>query len=157
MTGLFILFVICNLINVALSTVKSIATIKGGKVLASIMNAVTYGFYTYIIVITANCDLETLTKCIVVGACNFVGVYLVKYLEERIRKDKLWKVELTVPTKYLTAVDFDLRDVPHSYIKISDKHTLFNFYCATKQETQKVKAITDQYNAKYFVAESKIL
>ena len=47
--------------------------------------------------------------------------------------------------------------VPHSYIELSDKHTLFNFYCATQVESAKVKAIANQYEAKYFVAESKNL
>ena len=88
---------------------------------------------------------------------NLVGVFIVKYGEERARKDKLWKVELTVPTEYKNAVDFDLRTVPHSYIELSDKHTLFNFYCATQADSAKVKAIANQYEAKYFVAESKNL
>ena len=79
----------------------------------------------------------------------------VKWVEELARKEKLWKIEMTVPTKYRAAVDFDLREVPHSYIEISDKHTLFNFYCATQAESKKVKDIVAQYGAKYFVAESK--
>lgn len=81
----------------------------------------------------------------------------VKWVEELARKEKLWKIEMTVPTKYRAAVDFDLRDIPHSYIEISNKHTLFNFYCATQAESKKVKDIVAQYGAKYFVAESKNL
>ena len=64
---------------------------------------------------------------------------------------------MTIPTEYANAVDYDLKDVPHSYITISPKHTLFNFYCATQNESQKVKDIANQYEAKYFVAESKTL
>lgn len=37
------------------------------------------------------------------------------------------------------------------------KYTLFNFYCATQKESAKVKAIVEQYEAKYFASESKIL
>ena len=66
-------------------------------------------------------------------------------------------MELTVPTKYKETIDHDLTAVPHSYIELSDKHTLFNFYCATQTESAKVKAIANQYEAKYFVAESKNL
>ena len=152
-----LLFALCTAINVILSTIKSILTVKGGKLSASFINALTYGFYSYVIVLTSADGMPIWLKMAITAVCNFIGVYLVKWIEEKARKDKLWKVELTVPTKYTNTIDFDLHDVPHSYIKLSDKHTLFNFYCATQKESAKVKAIANQYEAKYFVAESKNL
>lgn len=152
-----LLFALCTAVNVILSTIKSILTVKGGKFSASFINAITYGFYSYVIVLTSADGMPIWVKMAITAICNFVGVYLVKWIEEKARKDKLWKVELTVPTKYTNTVDFDLHDVPHSYIELSDKHTLFNFYCATQKESAKVKAIANQYEAKYFVAESKNL
>lgn len=140
-----------------LSTIKSILTVNGGKISASLINAITYGFYSYVIVLTSADGMPIWLKMAITAVCNFVGVYFVKWIEEKARKDKLWKVELTVPTKYTNTIDFDLHDVPHSYIELSDKHTLFNFYCATQKESAKVKAIANQYEAKYFVAESKNL
>ena len=150
-----LLFALCTAINVILSTIKSILTVKGGKLSASFINALTYGFYSYVIVLTSADGMPIWLKMAITAICNFIGVYLVKWIEEKARKDKLWKVELTVPTKYTNIIDFDLHDVPHSYIKLSDKHTLFNFYCATQKESAKVKSIANQYEAKYFVAESK--
>ena len=152
-----LLFALCTAVNVILSTIKSILTVKGGKLSASFINALTYGFYSYVIVLTSADGMPIWLKMAITAVCNFVGVYLVKWIEEKARKDKLWKVELTVPTKYTNIIDFDLHDVPHSYIKLSDKHTLFNFYCATQKESAKVKSIANQYEAKYFVAESKNL
>ena len=152
-----LLFALCTAVNVILSTIKSILTVKGGKLSASFINALTYGFYSYVIVLTSADGMSIWLKMAITAICNFVGVYLVKWIEEKARKDKLWKVELTVPTKYTNTIDFDLHDVPHSYIELSDKHTLFNFYCATQKESAKVKAIANQYEAKYFVAESKNL
>ena len=152
-----LLFALCTAVNVILSTIKSILTVKGGKFSASFINAITYGFYSYVIVLTSADGMPIWLKMAITTICNFVGVYLVKWIEEKARKDKLWKVELTVPTKYTNTIDFDLHDVPHSYIELSDKHTLFNFYCATQKESAKVKAIANQYEAKYFVAESKNL
>lgn len=152
-----LLFALCTAVNVILSTIKSILTINGGKVSASLINAITYGFYSYVIVLTSADGMPIWLKMAITAVCNFVGVYFVKWIEEKARKDKLWKVELTVPTKYTNTIDFDLHDVPHSYIELSDKHTLFNFYCATQKESAKVKAIANQYEAKYFVAESKNL
>ena len=152
-----LLFALCTAVNVVLSTIKSILTVKGGKLSASFINALTYGFYSYVIVLTSADGMPIWLKMAITAICNFIGVYLVKWIEEKARKDKLWKVELTVPTKYTNIIDFDLHDVPHSYIKLSDKHTLFNFYCATQKESAKVKSIANQYEAKYFVAESKNL
>ena len=152
-----LLFALCTAVNVILSTIKSILTVNGGKVSASLINAITYGFYSYVIVLTSADGMPIWLKMAITAVCNFVGVYLVKWIEEKARKDRLWKVELTVPTKYTNTIDFDLHDVPHSYIELSDKHTLFNFYCATQKESAKVKAIANQYEAKYFVAESKNL
>lgn len=156
MTQLFILFVILSIVNVILNTIKSIVTVNGGKLSAALINAITFFVYTYVIIYT-NCELPMFTKALITAIVNFIGVYAVKWIEEKARKDKLWKVEMTIPTEYANAVDFDLKDVPHSYITISPKHTLFNFYCATQSESQKVKDIANQYEAKYFVAESKTL
>ena len=151
---MFITFIIANILNVIIQTIKSIATVKCGKVSASIINALAYGFYTYIIVLTM-CDLPLMTKALVVAVCNLVGVYVVKLVEEKARKDKMWKIEMTIPTQYIEAVDLALADIPHNYIKLSDKHTLFNFYCATQKETTKVRDIVNQYGAKYFISETK--
>ena len=153
---LLILFIVMNIVNVVIQTIKSIATIKCGKVAAAIVNAVAYGLYTYIVVLTM-CDLPLLAKCLIVAGANFVGVYVVKFIEEKARKDKLWKVEATIPAKYQDAVHFDLKDIPHNYIEGVGNYTLFNFYCATQAESAKVRDIINQYEAKYFVSESKTL
>ena len=152
-----ILFIVCTAVNVVLSTIKSILTVKGNKWVAAGINALTYGFYSYVIILTNIDGVSTLAKMGITAACNFVGVLAVKWVEELARKEKLWKIEMTVPTRYRAAVDFDLREVPHSYIEISDKHTLFNFYCATQAESAEVKKVIDAFGAKYFVSESKTL
>ena len=154
---MLILFIVMSIINVIIQTVKSIATIKCGKLAAAVINAVAYGLYTYVIVLTANDSIDLLAKCFIVAGCNFVGVYVVKFFEEKARKDKLWKVEATIPAKYQSAVHFDLKDIPHNYIEGVGNYTLFNFYCATQAESAKVRDIINQYEAKYFVSESKTL
>lgn len=151
-----IIFIALSLINVIFSTVRSIVTVGNGKLLPSLISGGYFAFYNVMLVYTV-ADFPMWQKCLITFACNVIGVYLVKWAEEKSRKDKLWKVEATIPTKYLETVDFDLKEIPHSYIRLSDKHTLFNFYCATQADSKKVKDIIDQYEAKYFVAESKNL
>lgn len=145
-------YVIFTVLNVIIQTAKSVMTIKCNKYVAAVANAVAYGFYTYIIVLTL-CDLPMLEKCIITALANLVGVFVVKWVEEKAEKDKLWKIELTVPTEYIETVDKIV--VPHSYIQLSDKHTVFNFYCSTPKETEAVKHITQLCDAKYFICEAK--
>ncbi len=155
------LFIVMNILNVVIQTIKSIATIKCGKTVAAIINAVAYGLYTYIVVLTM-CDLPLLAKCLIVAACNFIGVWVVKWAEEKARKDKLWKIEATIHN-YGTDPDWDdciidlkASGIPFNYIDIQ-KYILVNCYCATQIESSKVKEILNKHNAKYFVSESKTL
>lgn len=155
---LLILFIVMNVLNVIIQTVKSICTIKCGKAVAAIVNAVAYGLYTYIVVLTM-CDLPLLAKCLIVAGANFVGVFVVKFIEEKARKDKLWKVEATVRQHYTESLhrDLDIANIPHNYIDNVGKYTLFNVYCETQAQSAKAKAILGMYSAKYFVSESKTL
>ena len=151
--NLLILFIILNIINVIVQTAKSIITVKGNKYVAAVVNAIAYGFYT-VVVIYMLCDLPLFTKAFIVALCNLVGVFVVKFIEEKSRKTKLWKIELTIPTPYTRIVDQKLVDVPHSYQILSPKHCIFTFYCASEEGTLKVKEIVDKYKARYFVTEN---
>ena len=154
---LFITFVILNIINVIIQTVKSLATVKCGKTVASIVNAVAYGLYTVVVVYTV-CDLPLWLKFAVVGVANLIGVYVVKLIEEKSRKDKLWKVECTVPQKNAYYLAIELKNqVPFNYIENVGKYAIFNIYCATQEQSATVKLILNEYNAKYFVTETKNL
>ena len=155
---LLITFIILNICNVILQTVKSICTVKCGKTVAAIVNAVAYGLYTVVIVFT-NTDLPLMQKVLVVALSNLIGVYVVKWFEEKKRKEMLWKVEFTVLGKNTSAVAnlLDLAHIPHNYIENVGKYTIFNTYCATQKQSESVKEIIKEYNAKYFVSETKEL
>ena len=157
-TKLLTLFIVLNVVNVIIQTVKSIATIKCGKTMAAIVNAIAYGLYTVVVVYTV-CDLPLWLKVVVVGVANLIGVYVVKYFEEKGRKDKLWKVEATVYEPYTESLHNDLKnaELPHNYIEEIGKYTIFNVYCETQEDSRKAKEILDYHKAKYFVSESKIL
>lgn len=156
--NLFYLFVVLNVVNVIIQTVKSIATIKCGKLAASLVNAVAYGLYTVVVVYTV-CDLNLWVKVAVVAVANLIGVYVVKWLEEKARKDKLWKIEATVYDVYTESLHNDLTkaEIPHNYILDIGKYTVFNIFCETQVESRKAKEILDYNKAKYFVSESKTL
>lgn len=106
--NLFWIFVVLNVVNVVIQTVKSIATIKCGRVPAAVINAVAYGLYTIVVVYTV-CELPLWLKATVVAVANLVGVYIVKLLEEKKRKDKLWKVEATIPSTNTDQLHYELK------------------------------------------------
>ena len=153
-TELLIIFIALNIVNVIIQTVKSLATVKCGKTVAAIVNAVAYGLYTVVVVYTV-CDLPLWLKVVVVGACNLVGVFFVKWGEEKARKDKLWKIEATFDKEYLDTIHKSV-GIPHSYIDIGS-HVIFNFYAENQRQSLIVKDIVEKYNGKYFVSESKTL
>lgn len=159
MNNLLIVFIVLNILNVIIQTVKSIATVKCGKTTAAIVNAVAYGLYT-IVTVYMMCELDLWLKAAIVAACNLVGVYVVKLLEEKARKDKLWKVEATFPHKenfiHNLKVWAEINHIALNYIDI-DKYYVVNFYCPTQKESVIVKEFVDKFNGKYFASESKTL
>ena len=77
-----------------------------------------------------------------------------------MRKDRLWKVEMTVRARMTEDVKEFLESVsiPYNFaIDETGRHTIFNVYCATQKESASVKGLIQKFNAKYFVSESKTL
>ena len=86
-------------------------------------------------------------------------MWLVKWGDERSRKDKLWKVEATLPnnnTAKEAISKLKEKDIPLNYIDI-EKYVIVNCYCSTKEQSTVVKTILSNYGVKYFVNESKTL
>ena len=156
MKTMLILFIALTILNVIIQTVKSIATIKCGKTSAALINAFAYGLYTYVVFFTASDGIDLHAKAAITASANLVGVYVVKLVEEKTYKDKLWKIEATVKTPLVEEFKARLEDMPHSYQTIG-KHTIFNIYCATQAESAKVKDLIQEYGAKYVALESKTL
>lgn len=153
-TKLLIIFIVLNIVNVIIQTVKSIATIKCGKTAAAIVNAIAYGLYTVVVVYTV-CDLPLWLKVVVVGGANLIGVWIVKLLEEKSRKDALWKIEATFHKEYLEEIEKNVA-ISHNYIDIGN-YVIFNFYSENQRQSAIIKDIIKKYNGKYFVSETKIL
>jgi uncharacterized protein YebE (UPF0316 family) len=156
--NLLLIFIGLNIANVIIQTVKSIATVKCGKAVAALVNAVAYGLYT-VVTVYMLCELNLGLKALIVALCNLVGVFVVKLVEEKTRKARLWKVEATILRKHTTALHCNLvdADIPHNYLENVGKYTLFNIFCSTQKQSAKAKEIMAKYEAKYFVTESKIL
>ena len=152
------IFIGLSIINVVFSTVRSIATIKSGKLVASLLNGGYFAFYNIMLIWTV-ADFPLWQKCIITFVCNVLGVFIVKLLEEKMQKDKLWKIETTVNSKYTEAIDelLNRANISHNYISIGNDQVIFNIFCLTQKQSCAVSEILKQFNAKYFAAESKTL
>lgn len=154
---LFWQFVILNFINVLVNTARSLTTIKGGKWVASFMNAICYGYYTIIIVITATYDMPIVIKCVAVAFVNFVGVFTIKFCEEKIKKEKLWiykakGVDCTTTSVITTALD----EMEIKYVTVTIDNSFINLeiFSETQKESAMIKSILDNYAIKYYAVET---
>lgn len=151
-----ILFIILNIANVIIQTVKSIVTIKCGKTVASIVNAVAYGLYTYVVIFTALDGLNIHLKALITAGANLIGVFVVKLIEEKKRKDRLWKVELAVPFRSATTAENLIRENKISYnAVIVGDWVMFNTYCENQKQSSKMAEISKVVGGKISAYESK--
>ena len=153
---LLLTFIIASIVNVILQTIKSLVTIKCGKWLSALVNAVVYGFYTWVVVLTV-CDLSLWTKIIITAITNFIGVWVVKWGEEKTAKDKMWKFELAIPYDKATAAHENLKDmnIPHNFVYVGS-WCMFNCYCMTQADSDKAVEVAKTLGGKYSAYESKV-
>lgn len=151
-------FIILSIINVIFSTIKSITTIKSNKTVASLVSGGYYAYYNLVLFWTVQ-DFPMWQKCVITFICNVVGVYTVKFTEEKIQKDKLWKVEASVLREDADKIIELLNSakLSYNYIEGIGKYEIFNIFCSTQEQSAAVKEILKAYKVKYFVSESKIL
>lgn len=158
--NLLIIFILVNVANVILQTIRSLCTVKCGKMVAAIVNAITYAVYTFVIIFTTVDGIDIWTKALIVGVANFFGVYVVKAFEEKMRKTQLWKLEATFPIAYDGIIDdikecFDGWGIPNNYIEVGP-HVIFNCYCYTCEQTDHARMVVSDLDGKLFISESKI-
>ena len=156
MEKVVIVFCICSLVNVILSTLKTLIMVNAGEKMSIFINAVCYGFYT--LVVKQLGAVDYVTAVVVTILANIVGVWVSYRIMNLFKKDKLWKVEVTVPISEGLSLMKDIRnaEIAFNYIDIR-KYYLFNFYCNSQEESLKLKEILKKYRAKYFVSETKSL
>ena len=152
-----IIFFIITLVNVVLSTVKSILTVKASREVAALINAVTYGFYA--VVVKQMATVDTSTVVIATVLCNLIGVYFSMWLLEKFKKDVLWKI--TVIPKIGTADTLKTRLVENglgfNLYPINTKYgsqTGFDIFSATQEESRMIKSILQEVGMiKYHILE----
>lgn len=152
-----IIFAILQLVNVMLNTAKAVLTIKANKLVASIANAVTYGFYTIIVQWTAKTDLSITIPITIIT--NLIGVYISLLILEKIKKDKLWKITVSVPKDYYQVVKGCLIEKNLGFIEYetnNENYKVFDIFSHTQKDSEEIKKIVAKYQVKYIIQEHNV-
>ena len=148
-----IIFTVCSLVNVILSTMKTILTVRSTKIVASVINAVTYGFYAIVVKQLASLDL-TITVIVTI-ATNLIGVYLSMWLMDKMKKDCLWKISITTKDKSIVKKieNFDIEYTlsPIQYKK--ETYYSIEIFSKNQKDSSIIKNILNEYKVKYNVTE----
>ena len=108
-----LLFAILTIINVILQSAHSVCLVKCNKYIASVVNAIAFMVYTIVVVYTASDEISLLAKVIITGVANLIGTYLSLTILQKLRKDKLWRIEATMKKCEIET------DVPYSIMTIN--------------------------------------
>lgn len=154
-----IFFALITLANVIIQTVKSLFTIKGGKLSAATVNAIAFGFYTYIIFFTADDSISLWQKALITAICNFIGVFFVKFLEEKLQKDRLWIFNCTAKVESADVIKITellkSMDISLTYNQLKDDLYTLSIYSYTQSESEMIESVLKNYKIKYCVIETK--
>lgn len=155
-----VVFTICQFINVALNTAKTIIMHKEEKISSSLINAITFGFYAIIVVMTASA-LPLWITIIITIITNLIGVYGSMWLLDRFKKDSLWEITATIDNStnynlhYLQTV-LRLNAISYNYMQTSKKEEyVFHIYSKNQKESAIIKEELDTIKAKYIVHEER--
>ena len=146
-------FFLISLLNVILSSTKSICTVRYGRGINITMNVIAYSFYAIVVKQTASLPLAVTVMSTAVA--NALGVWFSYAMLDRLQKDRLWKIEVVVQKCFTDQLHADLTEIPHNYIELGPR-TLFNFYCETRAETSRVVKHCKDFNGKFFAVENKL-
>lgn len=155
-----IIFFILTLINVMLSTVKSIITVKGTKIQATVINAIAYGFNAIIIKQIAELNLFTTVSMTILA--NLIGVYFSICLLEKFKKDKLWTISVTAKNidignciiEELNNYNISFR--VYTILKKTNNTIGLDIFSENQNDSKIIKEILNKYSVKYHIKESNL-
>ena len=151
MEMVIVVFVICSLVNVILSTLKTLIMVNAGRNSAIVINAVCYGFYT--LVVKQLTSVDYVTAVLVTIGANIVGVWVSYKIMDLFKKDKLWRI--TVALKSKKALDECMKNLEKYNIGFTpiEKTNSLDIYSYNQKESAIIKNILGNYDYKYFIQE----
>ena len=151
MNTVILVFVVCSLVNVVLSTLKTLIMVNAGRGSAIVINAVCYGFYT--LVVKQLTSVDYMTAVTVTILANIVGVWISYKIMDLFKKDKLWRITVTLKNK--KALDECRENLEKYNIGFTpiEKTNSIDIYSYNQKESAIIKNILANYDYKYFIQE----
>lgn len=151
MNTVILVFVVCSLVNVILSTLKTLIMVNAGRGSAIIINAVCYGFYT--LVVKQLTSVDYVTAVVVTILANIIGVWISYKIMDLFKKDKLWRITVTLKNdKEFSECQDKLSRYDIGFVKIEGTNSL-DIYSYNQKESAIIKNILGNYDYKYFIQE----
>lgn len=155
LTWSIIIFFVLNLINVILGTMRSILTVKSTPFVAMLINTISYTFYAGIVKLTSG---QSMTVVLISTALtNIIGVYVARFILDKLKKDRLWRItatlikgrrtdsaEITEQLKKYN-IEYNMNDIGRSIV--------FDIFSKTQGESALLKEILDKPDVKHHVIE----
>ena len=151
MEKMVILFIVCSLVNVILSTLKTLIMVNAGEKMSILINAICYGFYT--LVVKQLGAVDYVTAVIVTIFANIVGVWISYRIMDFFKKDKLWRITATLKNEkeYNECIE-KLKKFNVAYTPIVATSSV-DIYSYNQKESSIIKNILDNFEYKYFIQE----
>jgi uncharacterized protein YebE (UPF0316 family) len=152
-----LLFIILQVVNVILSTIKSIVMIRGNKRATVIANTIYFGIYTAVIKQVASIDNIWLLIGVTMAA-NFIGTWVGLNITEKMRKADLWTIKTVIKVERLKDYKKALNEAGLKYISYKttwDEYTAVDILSENRSQSKVIKEILEDFNAKYSVHTSR--
>lgn len=145
------IFFVCSLVNVILSTLKTLIMVNAGRNSAIVINAICYGFYTLVVKQLASVDYTT--AVVVTVVTNIIGVWLSYKIMDLFKKDKVWRITATLKTEEekIDCVE-KLKKYNVSFTDVINTNAI-DVYSYTQEESHIIRNILQNYKHKYFIQE----
>ena len=151
---LILAFFISQLINVILSTIKSVLTVKGTKFTATLINTISYTLNAAVINQIGKVD-DLFLVCVFTAITNIIGVSFSLWLLDKLRKEQLWRISATVKTECFKDLIQDLSENNIDFITYNTswkKRVPIDVFSNTRSESEIIKTIFNRYNVKYTIS-----
>ena len=149
-----------QLINVILSTIRSILTVKASNHTAALINAISYTFYNGIVKLLTEHEMWIILSTTFIT--NIISVYTANFILNKLRKDKLWVFNATFKAKnenvnINTVVNmFTNASIKFVYNEvIPEKLYTMQVFSYTQKESDMIKEILKNFDVKYYITETK--
>ena len=158
--NLIIIFIIAQLINVIISTLKYILTSKAKPIMAAAINAVSYTVGAAVTYLISKEDNLTIVM-IITFLANIAGVPIGRWIVDNFSKDRLWVYNATMKINkndmdriYTTFKSID--NISCVYEELDyDKLYEVKFFANNKEDSKRVVALLKRFHAKYYIIEPR--